>query len=94
MGRRSLAEIILDQIPEYPDEESQWIVLYDFRDMKPNPNFWKNLDRVKMKMGDGHNPQFSVFLTNKRKAAIAAARLARHYKAEVLVYKVQEQDSW
>ena len=87
MGRKSLAEEHLDEIPEGEElYEGTWLVMYDF-DSKPNPRFWLNLRRLMGLIGQGSMVQYSVFMTRSRKGAIVAQKLAKHYGARVDVFK-------
>lgn len=36
--------------------------------------------------------QYSVFLTRRKRGAIAAVKIARHYGAEVMVFKGEETE--
>ena len=90
MGRKSLAEIIYEEIPEDEEgEEETWLVLYDFGS-KPNPRFWGNIKRLIGLVGEGSLVQYSVFMTRSRRGAMAAMKLARHYGAEVMVFKGEQ----
>jgi len=42
--------------------------------------------------GGGSLIQYSVFTTKEKRAAIAANKLAEHYGAETIVYKVEKQE--
>ena len=47
MGRKSLAKKYFEEIPMEEDrEDGTWIVLYDFKGIKPNPKFWMNIRRL------------------------------------------------
>ena len=90
MGRKSIAEIIYGEIPEDEGGESEtWLVLYDFGS-KPNPRFWGNIKRLISLVGEGSLVQYSVFMTRSRREAMAAMKLARHYGAEVMVFKGEQ----
>ena len=91
MGRKSLAQEYFEEIPEEEGrEDGTWIVLYDFKGVKPNPKFWVNLKRLRSLAGSGSLVQYSVFMTRSRKGAIAAVKLARHYGGEVMVFQGEE----
>jgi len=89
LGRKSLAEKYYEETPEQ-EEEGTWIVLYDFKGIKPSSKYWQNLKRVISLTGDSSLIQYSVFMTRDKRGAITATRLARHYGAEVMAYKVEE----
>ena len=86
MGRKSLAEKYLDEVPDGEVEEGTWLVMYDFGS-KPNPRFWSNLRRLNDLVGESSMVQYSVFMTRSRRGAIVANKLARHYGAQVDVFK-------
>lgn len=91
MGRRSLAQKYYEETPG--DEEGTggtWLVLYDFRGVKPNPKFWRNLKRLISLLDEGSMIQYSVFKTGRRRGAMAAVKIARHYGAEVRMFKGEE----
>ena len=49
MGRRSVAEEAYqnyEEIDEADIGEGVWLMLYDFKGLKPNPRFWGNLKRL------------------------------------------------
>ena len=90
MGRKSIAEIFYEEISENEvGEEETWLVLYDFGS-KPNPRFWGNIKRLIGLVGEGSLVQYSVFMTRSRRGAMAAEKLARHYGAEVMVFKGEQ----
>jgi len=93
MGRKSLAGKFYEEISGEEDQEKgTWIVFYDFRGRKPNPKFWTNLNRLIALLDDGSMVQYSVFMTKRRRGAIAAVKLAKHYGAEVIVFKGEEAE--
>lgn len=91
MGRKSLAEKFYEETPE--DENgaaNTWLVIYDFRGIKPNPKFWKNLKRLIALLDNGSMIQYSVFKTRHKRGAHAAVKIAKHYGAEVRMFKGEE----
>ena len=89
MGRISLAKKYYEET-ETDDEKGSWLVLYDFKGMKPSSKFWANLKRVHALAGEGTLIQYSVFTTNKKRSAITAVKLAKHYGAQVKLFKAEE----
>ena len=90
MGRKSIAEEYYKEIPEKEDEEEgTWLVLYDFKS-KPNPRFWANIKRLIGLVGEGSLVQYSVFMTRSRRCAMVSVKIARHYGANVMVFKGEE----
>jgi len=45
MVNRSIAHQLLG---DEADEDGSWIIVYDFIEHKPNPNFWVNLKRKRL----------------------------------------------
>lgn len=91
MGRISLAKKYYEET-ETDDEKGTWLVLYDFKGIKPSGKFWTNLKRVHALVGEGSLIQYSVFTTESKRGAITAVRLAKHYGAQVKLFKAEEVD--
>ena len=89
MGRISLAKTFYDQT-EIEEEAGPWLVLYDFKGIKPNSKFWTNLKRIQTIAGAGTLIQYSAFKTDNKRGAITAVKLAKHYDAQVKLFKVVE----
>jgi hypothetical protein len=71
-----------------PEEEgATWLLLYDFKGVKPGIKFWINLNRLAAKGTETSLVQYSALLTHSRRVAKAAKRLAEHYGAKVEVFK-------
>ena len=92
MGRRSLAEKFYQETENLPEEAGTWLVLYDFKGIKPSVKYWTNLNRLIKMTGGGSLIQYSVFTTKEKRAAFAARKLAEHYGAETIVYKVEKEE--
>jgi len=90
LSQTSLAQQILDEYAS-ADEEGIWIVVYDFRGLKPSPRFWVNLRRLK-ESADCRSVQYSVVVAGSRGAAAAVSRLASHYGADVAVFRGEAVD--
>lgn len=90
MGRRSLAQEYYEEASEEEEGEETWLVLYDFKGVKPNPRFWANVRRLTGLVGSSRLIQYSVFMTGSRRGAIVAGRLVRHYGGEVVAFKGEE----
>jgi len=93
MGRKSLAKLYYEEYEEQEAsrEEGQWMVIYDFPQMKPQAGFWRNIHRLRVISGAGVLVQYSVFLTTDRNAALIVLRLVQHYNGEVLAYKLGDE---
>ena len=93
MGRISLATKFYEDTENIPEEDGTWLVLYDFKGIKPSTKYWTNLNRIIKIAGGGSLVQYRVFTTTDKRAAAAAKRLAKHYGAETIVYKVEKEES-
>lgn len=54
------------------------------------PPFWGNIRRLIGLVGEGSLVQYSLFMTGSKRGAMAAMKLARHYGAEVMVFKGEQ----
>lgn len=86
MVNTSIAERMLEELR---DKEGNWIIVYDFVQYKPNPNFWINLNRISAELG-GYRVQYSVYITGNLREAIAVKNLVHHYGGDALVYRCTE----
>ena len=93
MGRISLAVKFYEETKNIPEEEGTWLVLYDFKGIKPSTKYWTNLKRLIKITGGGSLVQYSVFTSKDKRAAAVAKRLAEHYGAETIVYRVERVES-
>ena len=87
MSRVSLSEEFLEQY-ETEEDPFNWIVVYDFIGLKPNPHFWKNLSKM-MALSSVRRLQYSVLIAEKEGDARAAARLADYYGADTAVFRCE-----
>jgi hypothetical protein len=85
----SLAHRFLEESKATHEDTSDWIIIYDFLKKKPNPQFWRNLKKMKNR-SSLRRIQYSVLFTSKRNEAIAAVKLAEHYGAEVELFRVEK----
>jgi len=90
MGRKSLALKIYEDCEDIEEETGTWLVLYDFKGIKPNSKFWDNLGRIKSLAGSGSLIQYSVFMSNSKRGAVMAMKIAHHYGAERIMYRVEK----
>ncbi len=86
MVDRSIAHQLLG---DAADETGSWIIVYDFIEHKPNPNFWVNLKRISNSRGGGLI-QYSVYQTESLREAQAVRRLVNHYGGEAMVFRCIE----
>ena len=94
MGRKSLALKIYENGEDIEDETGTWLVLYDFKGIKPNSKFWDNLHRIKNLAGSGSLIQYSVFQSNSKRGTVSALKIARHYGAESIMYRVEQVEQY
>jgi hypothetical protein len=93
MARKSLAEILYEEAEDAPGVEGEeWLLLYDFEEIKPGTKFYTNLARLSALKGKTELIQYSALLTSSRRVALAARNLAAHYGAKTTVFKVVETD--
>ena len=71
------------------EDSSDWIIFYDFIKKKPNPQFWRNLKKMK-RMSSLRRIQYSVLFMTKLFEAHAAVKLAECYIAEVELFRVEK----
>jgi len=91
MGRKSTAQLILEELPKADSLDQSYLVIYDFHGGPPNPKFYSNLGRISELTEDGSSlVQFSVYRTTSAKAALAVHALAAREGAEVAIYMVEE----
>lgn len=91
MGRKSLADKLLEPYKEEKPGEDTWLVIYDFHETKPTTKFYDNLQRIKAKT-QGKLIQYSVYMTSDQRASKAIRDLVRHYKGEATLFKGQLVD--
>ena len=89
MGRKSKAQLIIEQLKDEPEDQGDFLVFYDFHGGNPS-RFYKNLDRILARLG-GWLVQLSVVRTQSKRAALATKYLAEGYRADVEVYKIKRQ---
>ncbi|RLF16846.1 MAG: hypothetical protein DRJ66_02405 [Thermoprotei archaeon] len=96
MGRRTIASIILDSIRERREImecDDVYLVVYDFSVSSSKhipPTFYRNLLRIQRALNDGIQVQKSVIECSKLETALAIADLARHYGANVRIYRASQ----
>ena len=86
---KSLAQRFLEERKADPDDQSDWIIVYDFIKKKPNPRCWRKLQKMKSRFSL-RRIQYSVLFTTQRHEALAAVRLAERYGAEVELFRVEK----
>lgn len=88
MVNTSIAHRLLE---DEADEDESWIIVYDFKGTKPNPNFWVNLKRVSDSRRGGLI-QYSVYGARSRSEAQAVIGLVCHYGGEARVFRCVESN--
>ncbi len=91
MGRKSIAQKILEGLPEQDIYDQAYIVVYDFIGRPPHHRFYSSLHRITELTGNGGGlTQQSVYKTMSLKAALAVHNLAVREGAQVQLYEVTE----
>ena len=76
MTRKSLAEIFYEDSRNEPEETGQeWLLLYDFKGIKPGTKFYTNLTQLATLKGETTLIQYSALLTTSRSARMRGARM-------------------
>ncbi len=88
MGRKSIAEKFYEETA-IDQEVGSWLVLYEFKGVKPNTKFWSNLTRVIAFTG-GDADMRGVFRSNSKRGALTAIKIVKHYGGEYSLFKVEE----
>jgi len=86
MGRKSIAQKIIDSLEEDEENDIRWVICYDFRLGTPLRRFYRNRDEIMRRLG-GLMVQYSVFFGPQR-ASMALTELARRYGAHVSRFRV------
>ena len=91
MGRTSLTDAFYTQHEDEAEDQSTYLVVYDFENMKPSARFWDNLHRGSRRT-EAYPVQLSVFKTQSRKWAHTVVDLAKYYGAKVHLFKVDQEE--
>ena len=93
MVRKSIADEVIEGLEGFEDSEGPFIVTYDFAragGKSIHHSFWRNLNRLFIKLGDGKRTQLSVIECKKLRTAMAIKALAERFKArDVIIYRVE-----
>jgi len=93
MVRKSIADEVIEGLEDFEDSEGPFIVTYDFARKEGKSihhSFWRNLNRLFIKLGDGKRVQLSVMECQRLKTATAIKVLAERFKArDVIIYRVE-----
>jgi len=87
-GKKTIASRILTSLEGEPDERGNFLVFYDFTG-KASLYFYKNLQIIQAELKDGKRIQKSVIECKRLRTVRAIAQLAKHYKAQVLLYRAE-----
>ena len=97
MVRKSIADQIIESLEDFEDSEGPFIVMYDFiraKGKSVHHSFWRNLNRLFTKLGDGERIQLSVIECRRLKTAMAIKALAERFKArDVAIYKTERVET-
>jgi len=86
MGRRSLAEQLLEPYLEEEPGTDTWLVLYDFQGVKPPTKLYDNINRLNNQI-PGSLIQYSVYMTQDQRAAKTMRDLVGHYDGQVTMFR-------
>ncbi len=81
MGRRSIAQKIIDGIDENIQSDFLNIVVYDFREKEATYRFWANLKEI-IGVKGGEMMQYSVYY-GPIQGALAVSELVEYYGGDV-----------
>lgn len=87
-GKKTIASRILTSLEDELDEIGNFLVFYDFPG-KASFYFYKNLALIHEELQDGKRIQKSVIECKKLRTVRAIEQLAKHYKADVLLYRAE-----
>jgi len=85
---KTIAKTILEELEDESDEKGNFLVFYDFK-QKPSQYFYRNLNRIIEALEDGERIQVSIIECKRLKTAQAIEKLAKRYKADVLLYRAE-----
>jgi len=87
-GKKTIASEILKDLEDYRDEEGNFLVLYDFT-RRATSTFYTNLKTIRNELQDGVRIQKSAMNCKRLLTAQAIKKLAEHYKANVLLFRIE-----
>jgi len=90
MGRKSVAEQLIEEFKNEPEGPGLYILAYDFSSRISN-RFWTNLNIILKRGGGGHTFQRSIVLVTSEKATRIIAKLVKHYGGEADAFKIEHE---
>jgi len=90
MGRKSMADQLIDEFRDEPEGPGLYVLAYDFGSRISN-RFWSNLNIVLKRGGGGHAFQRSIVLVTSEKATRIIAKLVKHYGGEAAAFKIEKE---
>ena len=94
MPRKSHADHIIEELEDVEEAEGPYLIIYDFERKTGNPThhtFFKNVNRILQKLGDGERVQYSTIECNRLKTARAIELLAKRFNArDIAIYKIKK----
>lgn len=97
MVRKSIADEIIEGLEDFEDSEGPFLVTYDFAreaGKSIHHSFWRNLNRLFEKLGDGRRFQLSIMECQRLKTAMAIKVLAERFNArDVAIFKVERVET-
>ena len=93
MPRISHAEQLYEETVELAEEPgTNWLILYDFHDTKPNSRFWTNIRRLMTHDPGANLIQYSALKTTSRRVAAATKMLVEHYLGTAMTFRVTDAE--
>jgi hypothetical protein len=96
MGRKPLLKILANEITIQNSRKNKWLLSYRFTGSRSNPHFFNKIQELTNNLHQEgafvDKTQTSVLITNDLHGAVTAAKLAKHYGAEIKLFKVKELD--
>ncbi len=93
MGRRTIANKIIDDLADFEGTEGHFLIVYDFASKigeTTHQNFFTNLHRIMEHLDDGHRVHRSIIECKQELTVKAIAALCRHYGAsDITIYEVK-----
>jgi len=93
MGRRTIANKIIDDLADFKGAEGHFLIIYDFASKigeTTHQNFFTNLHRIMEYLDDGLRVQRSIIECKQELTVKAITALCRYYGArDITIYEVK-----
>ena len=94
MGRKTIADKILDDLVEFKGDEGHFLIVYEFASRigeTTHQNFFTNLHRIMEHLGDGLRVQRSIIECKHELTVKAISVLCEYYGArDITIYEVKK----